>query len=134
VDAKTRALFLADFSGTCPAGQKVISWPAALDAALVTKLNITLADSRTSARNLSSGVARLSAELTADQKQIAQLQAAFAAEIRVSAKLLTLDEICQESQKELQQASDGDSAFLTKISKILKELADTESSLLSSLK
>ena len=134
VDAKTRAMFLAAADGTCPTGQNVISWPALLDPALVTKLNATLAGSLTSVHSLTSQVATLSSELTADRKRIARLQAVYASQTKLSAKIKTLDEISQQTQKELQQAMDGDRGFMTTIANILKELTDTDSAIVSNLK
>jgi len=134
VDAKTRAMFLAASDGTCAVGRKAISWPGRLDPALVTKLDAALASSLTSARNLRSRMNTLASELASDQKKIAQLQAAFASETRVSARVKTLDELSQQTQKELQQGLDGDSSFLSTISNVLKKLTDTDSSVVSNLK
>ena len=134
VDAKTRAMFLAASDGTCPAGQTLINWPGRLDPALVTKLDVTLASSLMSARSLRSSVRSLASELAADQKTISRLEAKYTSETKASAKLHTLDEISQQTQKELQQASDANNALLLTISNILKKLADTVSSIVANLK
>jgi hypothetical protein len=133
-DKQTGALFEAPSGGACLKGQTAVTWFGHLDPTIATQIGNQVSSRRKALAGIDSGLKSLKARLRSKQHAYDVAKKKFFSDQTLKARELDELEMTETESLRLQMAMDRVSKFMTALSNIEKEAADTDSAEISNSK